>query len=261
MMSTRSSWDQYALQDSIVSQIGESNITRYKQKAYVDKVKAILNSHFKAGDLILDIGCGVGKWVVYLIQNNIKCIGVDSSKIAVQKANEGLIRMGIDPVVKLGNATELEFKRESFDGIIAFGLIEHFPNHKQVLSKWVSLLKFGGRIIISLPNALRIDWLVWDALWINLLKRHKLIKISLKASGFVTTFHGYEERWTPGYVNRLLQSVSLKNIKIQTLYTLLAPLYYHARITNKIPESFFNLINPPRESKMLGLYVFGIGEK
>lgn len=40
----------------------------------------------------------------------------------------------------------------SFDLVISNGLIEHFPNTEEILSKHVQYLKKGGQLFVSLPN-------------------------------------------------------------------------------------------------------------
>ena len=252
-------WDTYNIEDSITEVDASTNLAYYMRNAYYEKIEEILNSCFDAGDFVLDIGCGIGKWVTYLLGKGIHCIGIDSSEVAIEKAKAHLQKISRANAVKIADATRLEFERKSFDGIISFGLLEHFPNHEKVLGDWISLLKNGGRIVLSVPNAIRIDWLIWNALWVHMIKRRRAVKLVPRLRGFVTTFHGYEERWTLRYFTKLCQHSGLKSIETKTLFTLPAPLFYH--LSNRLPSKIFRLITSENDSKRWGLYIVVVARK
>lgn len=252
-------WDKYNIEDSMAEGNTFTNLGAYKQNAYYKKVEEILNSCFNPGDSVLDVGCGVGKWVRHLLQKKVNCIGIDSSEVAIEMAKAQLKEIARENSVRIGDAVRLEFKKKSFDGIISFGLLEHFPNHEDVLKTWISLLKDGGRIVLSVPNALRLDWLIWNALWVNWIKKRHWIKIVPQSRGFVTTFHGYEERWTPKYLTSLCRHIGLRPIETKTLFTLPAPLFFH--LSSRIPNQVFRLITSENESKRWGFYIFIVAQK
>ncbi|UCE17743.1 MAG: methyltransferase domain-containing protein [Gemmatimonadota bacterium] len=252
-------WDTYNIQDSIAEVDASTNLALYMRNAYSEKIEAILNSCFDAGDFVLDIGCGIGKWVTYLLGKDINCIGIDSSEIAIEKAKTHLEKISRADAVKMGDAARLEFKGKSFDGIISFGLLEHFPDHEKILNDWVSLLKDGGRIVLSVPNALRLDWLIWNALWVHMIRRRRAVTLAPRLRGFVTTFHGYEERWTPRYFTKLCRRSGLRSIETKTLFTLPAPLFYH--LSNRLPSKVFRLLTSENESKRWGLYIVVVARK
>jgi cyclopropane fatty-acyl-phospholipid synthase-like methyltransferase len=252
-------WDRYNLEESVEEKKALTNVAAYMREAYFKKVEEILDVCFSPGDSVLDIGCGIGRWVRYLLERRVNCTGIDSSEVAVRKAKVFLREMAREDSVQIGDAARLDFKEESFDGIISFGLLEHFPNHEEVLKAWIALLKDGGKIIISVPNALRLDWLIWSALWINWIKRHRWVKMVLRPRGLITTFHGYEERWKPEYLKRLSRRVGLRPIETKTLVTLPAPLFFH--ISNRLPERIFRRIAWEHASQRWGVYMFLMARK
>lgn len=219
----------------------------------------ILDASFGPGDSVLDIGCGVGKWVKYLIEKNVNCIGIDSSKMAIKRAKSLLRTVGKEETVSIGDALRLKFQEESFDGIVSFGLLEHFPNHEEILRRWMLMVRKGGRLVLTVPNANRLDWLIWNALWVNVLKSRRWIKVLPRSRGFITTFHGYEERWTPTYFKRVCRRAGLKTVISKTIFTLPAPLFYH--LSNRLPSHIFQLMSSDKESKTWGLYIVVVAQK
>ena len=195
----------------------------------------------------------------YLLENDVHCIGIDSSKVAIERAKSLLRAVGKEETVSIGDALRLEFKTESFDGIVSFGLLEHFANHEEILRRWVSMVRKGGRLVLTVPNALRLDWLIWNALWANLLKRRRWIRVLPRSRGFITTFHGYEERWTPAYFERVCRRAGLKTVVTKTLFTLPAPLFYH--LSNRLPRHLFQMMNSEKESKTWGLYIAIVAQR
>lgn len=79
-------WLNYNIADNVQCKDDDSTLERYIKEAYTKRVMELLDEHLQPGERVLDIGCGVGKWVVYLVQKGINCVGVDSSEVAVEKA-------------------------------------------------------------------------------------------------------------------------------------------------------------------------------
>lgn len=51
-----------------------------------------------------------------------------------------------------GDATRLEFERESFDAVTMFDVLEHIPDHERAVSEALRVLKPGGYLLISTPD-------------------------------------------------------------------------------------------------------------
>ncbi|MDZ7359050.1 MAG: class I SAM-dependent methyltransferase [candidate division KSB1 bacterium] len=252
-------WLEYNIADSLQASKTPSILEIYTERAYTQNVMGVLDKYLNKGDRVLDIGCGIGKWVLYLLQKGIDCIGIDSSEVAVEKAQNLLHEKGHKNVIFNYSATELPFDKNRFDGIISFGLLEHFPNHKEVLKYWTEFLKPGGRIVISVPNGLRWDWMFADILF-KWYKQKARIKMRFTNRGFVSTNYGYEERWRPDYLARLFDRVGLKKIEITTFYTL-SPLIFYSLGKLNIPSNLFHALSSTKASQRWGLYLFGVAEK
>ena len=117
-------WDNYSLRDELKSDAELTQLERYQRAAYFAKVEQLLDSKLKPGERLLDIGCGIGRWVRYMLDRGVDCEGIDFSEAALEKARSVLAEKYAErQVVRFGNATKLDFANESFDAIISFGLI------------------------------------------------------------------------------------------------------------------------------------------
>lgn len=98
------------------------------------------------GDNILDFGCGPGFFVNILNKKKFNACGIDISDYAIQtgrkkyKAN----------LLQISNLKLL--KKESFDSITLFDVLEHLADPCFVLNKLHNLLRPDGRIIIKVPD-------------------------------------------------------------------------------------------------------------
>lgn len=104
---------------------------------------------------ILDIGCGNGRNLLPFAQRGFACVGIDTSKKLRDYATE---RLREYPAVLVhGNATELPFPDESFDGVIFLAVLHHLsPQYqKQALAELFRVLKPGGKAAISVWNKLQ----------------------------------------------------------------------------------------------------------
>jgi SAM-dependent methyltransferase len=103
------------------------------------------------GRRVLDLGCRSGAFTRHFLDGN-QVVGVDVDRAALAKAAE----LGIEPV--LGSAEEpLPFEDESFDAVVAGELLEHLRFPETVVAEARRVLKLGGVLVGSVPNAFRIQ--------------------------------------------------------------------------------------------------------
>jgi len=101
------------------------------------------------GKKLLDIGCGTGEFLVVMQNLGYQVSGVDFNEKAVNFAKNHLDIENVypDDVIKF-----LENKKEEYDVITAFEIIEHINNPKKLLELVYQTLKPGGYFALSLPN-------------------------------------------------------------------------------------------------------------
>lgn len=97
---------------------------------------------------ILDIGSGSGTMGRIAKENNFAyCAGVEIDSTTLEKTKHLYSR--IESNLSLYNSDSND---QLFDILLLLDILEHIPDYEVFLNKAASLLKPGGKIIISLPN-------------------------------------------------------------------------------------------------------------
>ena len=94
----------------------------------------------------LDVGCGDGELIKYLIENKTKEIrGLEISKVSVQNC----LSKGLSVIE--GNAENdlIQFPNHSFDYVILSQTLQAFLNPDKVIKE---LLRVGKKAIVTIPN-------------------------------------------------------------------------------------------------------------
>lgn len=101
------------------------------------------------GKTLLDLACGTGEFLVIMQNLGYEVYGVDFNERAVDffKNNLGIKNVYKEDVIKF-----LEDKKEEYDVITAFEIIEHLDNPKKLLELVHRALKPGGYFAFSVPN-------------------------------------------------------------------------------------------------------------
>ena len=100
----RKIWDeQYALRPAFWK--GPYNITPITQR-------------LAQGACVLDIGCGVGRYLVPLVRNGCRVVGADISRQALTLLDSNYSRVVAD-------IQQLPFQDHSFDAITCYGVLQH----------------------------------------------------------------------------------------------------------------------------------------
>lgn len=98
------------------------------------------------GKLVLDVGCGAGRFSEVVHKQGGVVIGIDYS-YAIDAAFENL---GLRPDVHFIQADvfRLPLRKEFFDYVFSIGVLHHTPNTKSAFKQLPCLLKTGGEIAI-----------------------------------------------------------------------------------------------------------------
>ncbi|MCK8481706.1 class I SAM-dependent methyltransferase [Psychroserpens algicola] len=131
------------------------NLTRkadkYLTKQILSHLQPIKNGTY------LDIGCGTGNYTNELQKNGCNVIGIDPSKLMLEKAK--LQNDKID--WRIGSAENTGLPENFVNGIIGTLTIHHWKNLKTAFSELNKVLKTNGRIVIftSTPEQMKGYWL------------------------------------------------------------------------------------------------------
>ena len=104
-----------------------------------------------SGKLVLDVGCGTGRFAEVASRWGAKVVGVDLSRAAEVAARNLADRPNV--WICRADLRRLPFSLESFDFIYSIGVLHHTPNCQQSFKMLIPFLKPKGAIAIWLYSA------------------------------------------------------------------------------------------------------------
>ena len=115
--------------------------------------RAFLLEHVRAGDRVLDLGCGDGAFAAALVQAGAAVTGVDVAAEAVRRARERAPQAAIEQVPE-GDALPLD--EDAFDVVWAGEVLEHVADVVGLLADVRRVLRWGGTLLVTTPNLPRL---------------------------------------------------------------------------------------------------------
>lgn len=175
---------------------------RSKRRASRAGLKAALVSELAAiqvNDVVLDIGCGDGTLLRYLLQANIGmyALGIDSSPPAIERASAA--EPWADFII--GDATSLPLRDASVNVIVAVGSLEHIYNFEQAMREVVRVARRGARVVFITSNSRSV--LHWERL-----ARERLHLWP----------YGFQRNWSPQQFRREAEASGLAVTRMMTLH-------------------------------------------
>lgn len=129
---------------------------KYGSSPYLDK--AVLSiTQFEPGDVVLDIGCGQGRFLEKVCRENdmVSCYGIDLSREMIRIAVENA---PVNCHFIVGESDSLPYQEGSFSKIFCMNAFHHFPEPEKSLREISRVVKDSGVVIIGdiwLPPLLR----------------------------------------------------------------------------------------------------------
>lgn len=188
--------------------------------------KIILSELKKEKDnLIIDIGCGRGIVVKFLLKNRIECYGVERSKLKISSNLKPYIETGIEA----HNFSILD--KDSFNTALLLDVLEHMENPQRFLIKITSEFKFLERIIISIPARPEL-WSNYDEHYGHYLRysmERVAVDFSIAGWEFSSKKYSYKLLYLPALILAKLRikrniKIYAPTKKIQSLHFLIAKL-------------------------------------
>ncbi len=109
-------------------------------------------ANFKAGQTILDLGCGPGyctKELAFLVGQKGKVIGIDKSKGYIEFLKQVAQNYNLNIRAIHADFDQMVLEPESLDGMYCRWALAWIPNPEEILAKVHKALKPGGRIVIQ----------------------------------------------------------------------------------------------------------------
>lgn len=107
--------------------------------------------NLKEGDKALDLGCGVGFWVIEIKSRNVESemYGADLTQNALDITKKRLDIYNLTADLSLQNAENLNFDNDFFNHVNCQGVIHHTPNTQKAMDEIARVLKSGGSAYMS----------------------------------------------------------------------------------------------------------------
>ncbi|MCR4260885.1 MAG: class I SAM-dependent methyltransferase [Candidatus Colwellbacteria bacterium] len=168
------------------SEATQNEFREIAERGFWESEKILVERYFKPKTNILDIGCGSGRATIPLHQAGYSVVGVDITPEMIRVAQSVAESKNLKIDYRVGDATKLEFKDNTFDGAIfannGWAQIPGKDNRQKALSETHRALKPGGIFIltsheryVSLNN-----FIFWLTEWI---KYHLLAPLGMKTEG------------------------------------------------------------------------------
>ena len=98
---------------------------------------------------LLDVACGPGLMTAALALQAISVVAFDATEEMLKKARARCAKIGLNNVTfKSGDAENLPFNDDEFDGVVTRLAIHHFANPQRALDEMFRVLRPGGVAVI-----------------------------------------------------------------------------------------------------------------
>ena len=111
--------------------------------------RALLLGEARAGERVLDLGCGAGRFVAALGEAGADAVGVELAEGALERARRNV--PGAD-LRRLGAEGEVPLEDSSVDLVWCSEVLEHVPDTAGLLSEARRVLRTGGRLLVTTPS-------------------------------------------------------------------------------------------------------------
>jgi SAM-dependent methyltransferase len=115
------------------------------------------------GAKVLEVGCGAGFATLELASRGYDVLATDSSPDMVALASQQIAEAGLDVPVSACDVHDLPFAAESFELVLALGVLPWLHSPERALGEIARVLAPGGHAIVSADNRLRLNGLVEPA--------------------------------------------------------------------------------------------------
>ncbi len=111
-------------------------------------ITPVLRRHLPVDGLVLDAGCGTGKWVAHLARLGYRVIGLDLSADALAAARRDAPRAGL----ARADTQCAPIRDGAVDAVLSLGVVEHDERGPLAgLRELHRILKPGGMLVLDVP--------------------------------------------------------------------------------------------------------------
>lgn len=149
----------FSFSENYYSKLLDNAVYGENKMVTINKVASLLPN---SGN-ILDVGCFNGFVLEYIKKmGNYEAFGVDASSQAVDACKNKGLNVALADLEK-----GIPFEDNFFDGVIGLEIIEHLADTDHFLKEIYRVLKPGGKLLLSTPNALSLPRRILTLIGIN----------------------------------------------------------------------------------------------
>ncbi|NFO13098.1 class I SAM-dependent methyltransferase [Clostridium botulinum] len=99
---------------------------------------------------VLDLGCGAGRHVFFMANENLETYGIDISNEGVEYTKKILEQSDLKGNIECGSVSDLPYSDNYFDGIISYGVLYYcsIEEIKKAINEIYRVLKRGGKALV-----------------------------------------------------------------------------------------------------------------
>lgn len=124
---------------------------RYQTTAAPNESVLEWTDNLKPGSSILDVGCGIGRHVVYLGERGFQMAGMDIAPMGVEKTRQACQERQLSFDGRVSGMTNIPWENETFDAALSTATIAH--NRRSEIEKTLAeiwrILKPGGLLLVD----------------------------------------------------------------------------------------------------------------
>jgi len=111
----------------------------------------------RAGDLVLDAGCGEGRHCFGCLERGARVVGLaldfDSLRLAARRLRGRASELESLGEMNQGDAFHLPYANDTFDRIICSEVMEHVHDYGAAVRELARVTRPGGKLAITIPTA------------------------------------------------------------------------------------------------------------
>lgn len=162
----------------------------------------VLLCHLPKHAVIVDAGCGTGKWLIHLQRLGYRTIGIEMSHEAsvIAKENQG------DACILEADVTDVPLRPQSVDAVLSLGVVEHNEDGPlEALREAHRILKPNGLLVLVVPYNNLLRRLVTNRLLTYVNWRRRRAHAALRFA---------EYRFNAGEMRRFLEDAGFDTVAI-----------------------------------------------
>lgn len=129
------------------------SIKDLKKLTFQNKLFKITKRYLKKGK-VLDAGCGTGELALLFASCGFKSFGIDNSEESLKIARNTSRQLLLPATFKIMDVLNVKFPKNSFDAVIANGVLHHTNDPNLGFKNLLKITKPGGIILVVVYNKL-----------------------------------------------------------------------------------------------------------